>query len=178
MNENFKSMISTFVVFNILPHFSSFLFYNALNARLSKTSSVYFCVTAKTVTHKNGAQLLIFWVTFLSSASGVIAWANKQNQQRWTDKQIWIVESDDDVIFTFSVIYQFSRGRTPCSGFPTLSVSKRKIRQYFTNYTTLERTTQAYIANVIIANEVAVLLFVISLIGWQKADASLLQWLS
>ena len=54
-----------------------------------------------------------FWfcgLILLSSARGIIAWM-EQNQQRWicADKQIWRVKSDDDVIFTFSVIYQFSR---------------------------------------------------------------------
>ena len=50
-----------------------------------------------------------------------------------------------DVIFTFSVIYHFSRSTTPCSGFPILSVLQRKIQQYFTNYVAFrESNTSIY----------------------------------
>ena len=49
MNEKFKSMTSA--VFKILPHFYFTFAYNALNMKLSKTSSVDFCVTHWTVTH-------------------------------------------------------------------------------------------------------------------------------
>ena len=49
MNEKFKSMISKFAVFNILPHLTYVS--NALNMRLSKLSLVDFCVTDKKVTH-------------------------------------------------------------------------------------------------------------------------------
>ena len=51
MNEKFKSMISKFAVFNILPSFNLLSVSNALNMRLSKLSSVDFCVTDKKVTH-------------------------------------------------------------------------------------------------------------------------------
>ena len=73
------------------------------------------------------------------------------------------MESDDDVIFTFSVISQFSRSTMPCSGFRILSVPKQNIQQYFTYCITLERTTQAYITNIIV-DEVAMSLFVLLLI--------------
>ena len=45
-----------------------------------------------------------------------------------------------------------------CRGFPILSVPKCKIQRDFTNYITLERTTQAYITNIIV-DEVALSLF-------------------
>ena len=48
-----------------------------------------------------------------------------------------------------------------------LLVSKRKIQRDFTNYTTLKRTTQAYITNIIV-DEVVIFIFLLKVHLTQK----------
>ena len=153
-------MISKFAVFNILPHF------NLLMLAMPSTwgsqnwvQLIFVSLTRKLLT-KNGEKFLILLVNFFSSASGVIAWMTEQNQQRlialinrfeeWSPMTMWFSLSRSSI--------NFWRTQHLCRGFPIFSVPKRKIQRDFTKYITLERTTQAYITNIIV-DEVALSLF-------------------